>query len=96
MNRGKLVIDLDANTKGFDYQIEAAQEKLDDLLASYKMLSEEEGFNEQSNEARQLRKEIEQTSNSIKRLQEQQRKQQQQEQKNWNFSLKSIKKLAIY
>ena len=38
MNREKLVINLDANTKGFDYQIEEAQAKLDDLLATYKIL----------------------------------------------------------
>ena len=95
MNRGKLVIDLEANTKGFDYQIEEAQTKLDDLLATYKLLSEEDGFNEQSNEARQLRKEIEQTSNAVVRLQTQQRKQQQQEQRNWDLSLKGIKKLAL-
>ena len=95
MNRGKLVIDLDANTKGFDYQIEAAQEKLDDLLATYKLLSEEDGFNEQSNEARQLRKEIEQTSNAVVSLQKQQRKAQQQNQKGWDLDLKSIKKVAL-
>lgn len=95
MNRGKLVIDLDANTKGFDYQIEAAQEKLDDLLATYKLLSEEDGFNEQSNEARQLRKEIEQTSNAVVSLQKQQRKAQQQNQKGWDLDLKNIKKVAL-
>ena len=95
MNRGKLIIDLDANTKGFDYQIEAAQEKLNDLLATYEMLSKEEGFNEQSNEARNLRKEIEQASNAVVSLQKQQAKAQAQSQKAWNLDLKSIKKVAL-
>ena len=95
MNRGRLEINLDMNTKGFDYQIEEAQAKLDDLLATYKLLSEEDGFNEQSNEARQLRKEIEQTSNAVVRLSQQQKKAQQQNQKNWDLDLKNIKKVAL-
>ena len=95
MNREKLVINLDANTKGFDYQIEEAQAKLDDLLATYKILSEEDGFNKQSGNARRLRKEIEQASNAVVSLQKQQRKAQQQNQKGWDLDLKSIKKVAL-
>ena len=95
MNRGKLEIDLDMKTKNFDYQIEKAQQKLNDLLATYKLMSEEDGFNAQSQEATQLRKEIEQTANSIVNLRKQQKQQQQESQKNWKENLKGIKNVAL-
>ena len=56
---GSVEIPVELQTNGFEAQIAETEEKLNDLLATYEILKEQDGFNEQSLEAKQLRTEIE-------------------------------------
>jgi len=92
---GKLIIDTTINTKDFDAQIGYLENKLNDLLADYETLSQEDGFNEQSNEAIKLRQEIEKTSNQIVNLRNQQAKLEQTSTKSWGKILHNLKKVGL-
>lgn len=70
----KLVINTELNTKKFDAQILATETKLNELKAGYEEFSTEKGFNAQSIQAVEFRKEIEKTTNALMRLKEQQSK----------------------
>ena len=65
---GEVVIGLTLDKKSFEKEIEATERKLNDLVADYQEFSKSKGFNEQSNEAIRLRKEIEKTSNALQNL----------------------------
>ena len=54
---GRVVFEIDADTKAFDEQIASLEWKLNDLMADYEAFSKEEGFNEQSKQEIQLRQE---------------------------------------
>lgn len=65
---GEVIIGLTLDRKSFEKEIEATERKLNDLVADYQEFSKSKGFNEQSNEAIRLRKEIEKTSNTLQNL----------------------------
>ena len=65
---GSVEIPVELQTDGFDAQIAETEDKLNDLLATYEILKEQNGFDEQSNEARQLRSEIEKTQGKLEGL----------------------------
>lgn len=67
---GKVVIGTELDTKGFDAQIELLERKLNDMVADYQTMSEEEGFRENSYDAMQLRAEIEKTTRQLDKLYE--------------------------
>ena len=69
---GRVVIDLDLGTKSFEAQIKAVERKLNDMIADYETMSKEKGFDEQSHDAVELRKNIEKLSNEYLRLNEKQ------------------------
>ena len=92
---GKVAIEVDLQTKQFDEQINYLEAKLNDMLADYQMMSEEEGFNEQSFQASNLRKEIEKVSNQIAGLRKQQMALEHTSTKSWNGILKNLKKVGL-
>ena len=60
---GKVVIGTELETKSFEAQIRAVERKLNDMIADYETMSKEKGFDEQSHDAVELRKNIEKLSN---------------------------------
>ena len=60
---GKVVIGTELETKSFEAQIRAVERKLNDMIADYETMSKEKGFDEQSYDAVELRKNIEKLSN---------------------------------
>lgn len=92
---GRVVFEIDANTKAFDEQIASLEWKLNDLMADYEAFSKEEGFNEQSKQAIQLRQEIEKTSNQIINLRKQQAKMEQTSGKSWGKVLKNVERVGM-
>ena len=92
---GRVVFEIDADTKAFDEQIASLEWKLNDLMADYEAFSKEEGFNEQSKQAIQLRQEIEKTSNQIINLRKQQAKMEQTSGKSWGKVLKNVERVGM-
>lgn len=70
---GKVVIGTELETKSFEAQIRAVERKLNDMIADYETMSKEKGFDEQSHDAVELRKNIEKLSNEYLRLNQKQR-----------------------
>lgn len=60
---GRVVIGTELETKSFEAQIRAVERKLNDLMSDYETMSQEKGFDEQSHDAVELRKNIEKLSN---------------------------------
>jgi len=92
---GKITFDTEINTKTFDEQISYLEEKINDLINDYNTMAEKKGFNEQSNQAMQLRKNIEQVSNQIISLRKQQTKLEETSNKSWKKMANSLKKFAL-
>ena len=74
MNENAIVIDVNLNAKSFDAQIKETEDKLNDMLADYESLANSKGFDEQSNQAKHLRSEIEKTANQLQNLKKKQNK----------------------
>ena len=62
---GKVYIEAELGTKTFEQQIEYLERKLNDMVADYNTMAEEENFNEQSEDAMKLKNDIEKLSNTI-------------------------------
>ena len=72
MSDGTVIIDVDLNTKSFESQIKETEDKLNDMLADYEQLANSKGFNEQSNQAKHLRSEIQKVSNQLQDMKKKQ------------------------
>jgi archaellum component FlaC len=72
MSDGAVFIDVDLNTKSFEAQIKETEDKLNDMLADYQALANSKGFNEQSNQAKHLRSEIQKVSNQLQTMKKRQ------------------------
>ena len=90
MNENAIVIDVNLNTKSFDAQIKETEDKLNDMLADYDMLANSKGFDEQSNQAKHLRSEIEKTANQLQNLK---KKQNELEKSTFSKQLQNIPKI---
>lgn len=90
MEDGKVVIGIDMETKGFDLQIKATEEKLESLIEEYKVLEKAEPFEGQDKALLDLQKEIEKTRNNLVDLKEKQDKIDQQGFANTRQSLDNI------
>ena len=62
---GWITIGTKLDTKDFDAQIERVESDLNELMAEYEILKENDAFNEQGMEARKLREDIEKTKNKL-------------------------------
>ena len=71
---GVVVVGTKLDTKDFEAEINYVERKLNDMIADYQTLSEEKGFKEQSNQAIELRKNIQKVSNQLNDLKEKQKK----------------------
>lgn len=71
---GVVVVGTKLDTKDFEAEINYVERKLDDMIADYQSLSKEKGFNEQSNQAIELRRNIQKVSNQLNDLKEKQKK----------------------
>lgn len=71
---GQVVIGIDMNTKSFEYQIDKVERELYELDAQYAELEQQDGFDEQSNEAVKLRAKIEECTNKLVKLRQEQSK----------------------
>ena len=71
---GVVVVGTKLDTKDFEAEINYVEKKLNDMIADYQTLSKEKGFNEQSNQAIELRKNIQKVSNQLNDLKEKQKK----------------------
>lgn len=71
---GEVVIGLNLDTKSFDAQIAATERKLENLQDEYELASKEGTFNKNSDGAIRLRKEIEECTNKLIRLRQEQEK----------------------
>lgn len=71
---GEVVIPIDLDTKRFDRQIDAVERQLNDLIADYDTMSKEKGFKEDSQDAIELRKNIEKLQNKLVDLNQQKEK----------------------
>lgn len=65
MSDGKVVIDLDLDSKNFDKQIAEAEYKLDELVETYKLLKKAKPFEGQDKQLVELEAQIESTKNHI-------------------------------
>lgn len=65
---GKVVIGIDLETKGFDLQIKATKDKLEQLQEEYMTLKNAKSFEGQEGELRKLQEEIEKTRNKYSDL----------------------------
>lgn len=92
MNAGELVIKTSLDTKDFTMQIEEVESKLNDLEATYQMLSEEDPYVGQEQELKEIATEIEKTKNKLVGLYKQQNKINQQGFKKLSTSIKDIGK----
>lgn len=72
MSDGTVIIDVNLNTKSFESQIKETEDKLNDMLADYEQLANSKGFNEQSNQAKHLRSEIQKVSNQLQDMKKKQ------------------------
>ena len=99
---GKVVFEIDADTKGFDSQIESVKQELDGLLKRYEETQNMKPFEGQEEDLKQLELEIEKTNNKLVGLKNQQAKLGQESVKSTSMmskgfekGLKSVKKLAL-
>lgn len=109
MYNGRVVFQIDADTKSFDNQIEKVEEELNDLLNRYDETRAMKPFKGKQEDLRQLGVEIEKTANKLKGLKQQQDRATQgtaslgkesqktgtQMSKGFENGLKSVKKLAL-
>ena len=65
---GKVAIEVELGTKGFEKQIAYLERQLNDYVSDLEQMSNEEGFNEQSQEVLELKKNIETLTNKISSL----------------------------
>lgn len=65
MSDGKVVIDIDLDSKNFDKQIAEAEYKLDELVETYKLLKKAKPFEGQDKQLVELEAQIESTKNHI-------------------------------
>jgi len=65
---GKVILDLDLNTKGFDLEIEATKDKLDKLIEEYLALEKADPFEGQEKELFDYQTQIEKTRNKYVEL----------------------------
>lgn len=65
MSDGKVVIDIDLDSKNFDKQIAEAEYKLDELVETYKILKKAKPFEGQEKQLVELEAQIESTKNHI-------------------------------
>ena len=68
-----VIIGVDLNTKSFEAEIKYVEEQLNDMIADYETISKEKGFNEQSQKAIILRKDIQKVSNKLQDLKKKQK-----------------------
>ena len=71
---GIVVVGTKLDTKDFEAEINYVENKLNDMIADYDSLSKEKGFDEQSNQAIELRKNIQKVANQLNVLKEKQEK----------------------
>lgn len=68
MNAGKVVIDLELGTKGFDAQIDATRESLEQMVDDYNVLQRYSPYEGQEDDLKNLEIQIERTSNKLSEL----------------------------
>ncbi len=95
MRGGKVEIPIELNTKGFDAQINDAINKLDTLEQEYEVLKNAKPYAGQKEDLIEYEKKIEQTSNRIIQLRQQQEKMEKSTTKSWDSVGKSIKKVGL-
>lgn len=102
MNAGKVVFEIDAETKNFDAQIEKVEKELGVLLKTYQDVKDTKPYYGQEAQLRGLQAEIEKTNNKLIGLKNQQKKLQEEStktgasiSKGFEKGLKSVKKLAL-
>lgn len=69
---GKVEIQVELGTKGFEKQITLLERKLNDYIGDLESMSQEEGFNEQNHEVLELQANIEALNNKINQLKKKQ------------------------
>lgn len=92
---GRVVFEIDADTKSFDAQINSLENKLEHLIEDYKILSKGELSVGDKETLIEYEKEIEKTSNQIINLRNQQAKMEQTSTKNWGKMLNNLKKVGL-
>lgn len=102
MNAGKVVFEIDAETKSFDAEIEKTKQELSNLLKRYEETKNMKPFKGQEEDLKQLEIEIEKTNNKLVGLKNQQQKLQQESTKTgktmsdaFSKGLKSARNLVI-
>lgn len=92
---GRVVFEIDADTKSFDYQIDSLEKKLEQLIQDYEILSKGDISLGDEEALIEYRKEIEKTSNQIINLRKQQAKMEQTSGKSWGKVLKNVERVGM-
>lgn len=92
---GKVVFEVDLDTKSFDAQINSLENKLDTLVQEYEALKKAKPYEGQIEDLIYYEKEIEKTSNQVINLRNQQVKTEQTSTKSWGKTLNNLKKVGL-
>lgn len=92
---GKVIFEVDLDTKSFDAQINDLENKLDTLVQEYEILKNEKPYAGQEEDLIHYEKEIEKASNQIINLRKQQAKMEQTSGKSWGKVLKNVERVAM-